>query len=194
MDAKLSVLIGSKAVALYCCFRSPGENSPMINTREPIKKLSLAANCIKLTLMWCWKRIRIHGEGFLFYFYFLQKPTQQFQSSHYRLLSICGLLLNHWASTLIISNWLAAGESGFTPCYGVKGWVLTSFPPLIRWRAKWQGHWGGGGEASVYSKDNTFRRRFLYTVACRDQTLRLLFFHSAIEFVSVLWVRLFFSH
>lgn len=37
MDAKLSVLIGSKAVALYCCFRSPGENSPMINTREPIK-------------------------------------------------------------------------------------------------------------------------------------------------------------
>lgn len=57
-----------------------------------------------------------------------------------------------------------------------KGWVLTSLPPLINWRAKWQGHWGGGGEAAVYSKDNTFQWRFLYTVACRDQTPRLLFF------------------
>lgn len=38
MDAKLSVLIGGIAEALCCCFRSPGGNSPMINTREPIKK------------------------------------------------------------------------------------------------------------------------------------------------------------
>lgn len=39
MDHKLSVLIGSEAEAFYCCFRSP-HNSPMINTREPIKKQS----------------------------------------------------------------------------------------------------------------------------------------------------------
>lgn len=183
MDVKLSVLIGSNAVALYCSFRNPGENSPMINTREPIKNQTLAANCITLTLMWHWKHIRIHGEGFLFYFYFLQKPTQHFQSPHYRLLLICGLLLNHWASTLIICNRLAARESGFTSCYSEKEWVLTSFPPLIRWKDKWQGHWGGGGKAAVYSKDNTFQQRFLFTFACRDQTRRLLFLLSD-------WIRL----
>lgn len=47
-DAKLSGLIGSKKESGgYCCcccsLGSPVENSPMINTREPIKKQTLAA-------------------------------------------------------------------------------------------------------------------------------------------------------
>lgn len=190
MDAKLSVLISSKAGALYCRFRSPVQWSPQ-------------GSQLKSRL---WQPTALHWpscdagntsqstEGFSFYFYFLQNPTQHFESSYSRLLSIGSLLLNHRASTLIIFHWLAAGESGFTPCYGEKEWVLTSFPPLIRWRAKWQGHRGAGGDASVYFKGNTLRWNFLHTIACRDQTQRLPVFHPTIEFVSALRVRLFFSH
>lgn len=166
MEAKLSDVKDSKAAALYCGSRSPGENSPMINTREPIKKQTLAANCITPTLMWRWKHIRIHGEGSLFYFYFLQNPIRHFHSSHYRRASIRGLLLNRWASARIIFNWVQFR----------KGWLVTSFSSLISWITKWQGHWGEGGEAAIYSEDKVFQPRFLYTPACRDQTLRLLCF------------------
>lgn len=73
MDAKLSVLIGSEAAAPYRCSGSSGENSPMINTREPIKNQTLAASCDTGNTSEAVER----ASDFIYLFIFLLRKTYQ---------------------------------------------------------------------------------------------------------------------